>query len=163
GLAAHQQPRPRCGRAGVEVVREVARRLDRYVPGILHVTVRRSRTGVIVGQRRALAIVRAVRREQLNAALPVAPVRRRGASPEPPCAAIQVATDSFAASPTAMTSRRSPSATLSNMRCRCVTIGEIGFWASPRSVSLYCPKIGYTNVLMNRYDRAMPIWLSRCC
>lgn len=60
----------------------------------------------------------------------------------PPLLSIQVATDSLAALPTATTIRRSPPATLSRIRCRCLTIGERTSWAIGRNESVYCPKIG---------------------
>jgi hypothetical protein len=58
----------------------------------------------------------------------------------PPCAFTQLATDSFAARPTATTSRTSPSTiALSKMRFRWLAIGERGSCASGRSASVYCP------------------------
>lgn len=75
----------------------------------------------------------------------------RSGSALPPWAPIQVATDSLAARPTAMTSRTSPSPiALSRTRWRCTTMGERRSWARGRRSPVYWPKIGYTNEFRNR-------------
>src|SRR5215475_6681516 len=78
-------------------------------------------------------------------------VSRLSGSAVPPCAPIHVVTDSFAALPTAVTRRTSPSITaLSKIRFRWAAIGDRESCASGRRPDVYCPKIGYTKELRNR-------------